>query len=75
MLDVDTVNTLTFSPRLRERKLDIVLARADWPLDDPQLTDDLTIEPLLDDALVAVGRNHPLARRKTVEWRELEREQ
>ena len=28
MLDIDTVNTLTFAPRLRDRTLDLALARA-----------------------------------------------
>lgn len=72
VLDVDTVNTLTFSPRLRDRTLDLVLARAGFPLDEPHLVEDLNIEPLFDDALlVVVNRKHPLARRRTVEFTQL----
>ena len=37
VLDVDTVNTQSFSPKLRERSLDLVLARGGWPLDEPSL--------------------------------------
>jgi DNA-binding transcriptional LysR family regulator len=71
-LDVDTVNTLSFSPKLRERTIDLVLARAGWPLDEPGLVEDLTIENLFDDSLVvAVGRNNPLARRQSLNWAEL----
>jgi len=72
VLDIDTVNTLTFSPRLRDRTLDLVLARAGWPLDEPHLVEDLDIETLFDDALViVVGRKHPLAGRRSVELREV----
>lgn len=72
MLDIDTVNTLTFSPRLRDRALDLVLARAGWPLDEPHLVEDLNVETLFDDALlVAVGRNHPLARKQRVNLSDL----
>ena len=68
VLDVDTVNTLTFAPRLRDRTLDLVLARAGWPLDEPHLVEDLNIETLFDDALVvAVGRSNPLAARQTLD--------
>jgi DNA-binding transcriptional LysR family regulator len=72
VLDIDTVNTLSFSPKLRERTLDLVLARAGWPLDEPSLVEDLTIEPLFDDHLVvAVGESHPLARRRKPNWADL----
>jgi len=40
VLDVDTVNTQSFSPKLRERSLDLVLARGGWPLDEPTLVED-----------------------------------
>ena len=33
VLDVDNVNTLSFAQKLRERKLDLVLARGGWPLE------------------------------------------
>lgn len=69
VLDVDTINTLSFSPKLRERTLDLVLARAGWPLDEPSLVEDLNIETLFDDSLVvAVGRKNPLAKRQTLDW-------
>lgn len=72
ILDIDTVNTLTFAPRLRDRTLDLALARAGWPLDEPHLVEDLHIETLFDDALlIAVGRNHPLARKTKVNLSEL----
>lgn len=72
VLDIDTINTLSFSPKLRERTLDLVLARAGWPLDEPSLVEDLTIEPLFDDHLVvAVGESHPLARRRKPNWADL----
>jgi DNA-binding transcriptional LysR family regulator len=72
VLDIDTVNTLSFSPKLRERALDLVLARAGWPLDEPSLVADLTIEPLFDDHLVvAVGEGHPLAKRRRLNWSDL----
>ena len=72
VLDIDTVNTLSLSPKLRERTLDLVLARAGWPLDEPSLVEDLTIEPLFDDHLVvAVGESHPLARRRRPKWADL----
>jgi DNA-binding transcriptional LysR family regulator len=75
VLDVDTVNTLTFPPRLRDRTLDLALARAGWPLDAPHLVDDLNVEVLFDDALVvAVGRNHPLARKQKIDFSELAEE-
>lgn len=72
VLDIDTVNTLTFAPRLRDRTLDLALARAGWPLDEPHLVEDLHIETLFDDALlIAVGRNHPLAKKAKVDFNEL----
>jgi len=75
VLDVDTINTLTFVPRLRDRTLDLALARAGWPLDEPRLVEDLNIETLFDDPLlVAVGRNHPLARKSRINLRELAEE-
>jgi DNA-binding transcriptional LysR family regulator len=75
VLDVDTVNTLNFSPRLRDRTLDLALARAGWPLDEPHLVEDLNVEVVYDDALVvAVGRNHPLARKRSIDLRQLAEE-
>lgn len=72
VLDIDTVNTQSFPPKLRERSLDLVLARGGWPLDEPGLVEDLTVETLFDDKLVvAVGQNNPLARRRKLSWAEL----
>jgi DNA-binding transcriptional LysR family regulator len=72
VLDVDTVNTLSFAQRLRERNLDLVLARGGWPLEDPHLVDDLNIETLFEDELVIVAARHSRwARRRTVDIAEL----
>jgi DNA-binding transcriptional LysR family regulator len=60
VLDVDTVNNLTFARRLRERSLDLVLARGGWPLEDPHLVDDMNVETLFEDELViAAGKKVP----------------
>lgn len=75
VLDVDTVNTLSFAQKLRERNLDLVLARGGWPLEEPQLVTDLNIETLLDDELVVVaGRHSPWARRRKIDIAELREE-
>lgn len=72
VLDVDTVNTQSFPPRLRERSLDLVLVREGWPLDEPSLVEDFTIETLFDDQLVvAAGRRNPLTRRRKLSWSDL----
>jgi DNA-binding transcriptional LysR family regulator len=72
VLDVDTVNTLSFAQRLRERNLDLVLARGGWPLEDPHHVGDLNIETLFEDELViVVGRQSPWARRRTIDIAEL----
>ncbi len=66
VLDVDTVNTLSFPQQLRNRSLDIVMARGGWPLEDTHLVTDFNVETLYDDELVvAVGdRSHWAGRRK-----------
>jgi DNA-binding transcriptional LysR family regulator len=67
VLDVDTVNTLSFAQKLRDRSLDVVLARGGWPLDDTQLLSDFKVETLYDDELViAAGKCSPWARRRKV---------
>ena len=72
VLDVDTVNTLSFAQKLRERSLDLVLARGGWPIEDPHLVDDLNVETLFEDELViAAGRQSRWARRRTVDIAEL----
>jgi DNA-binding transcriptional LysR family regulator len=76
MLDVDTVNTLSFAQKLRDRHLDVVLARGGWPLEDEQLVADFHVETLYDDELViAVGCQSPWARRRKVDISELRDEQ
>ena len=50
VLDVDTVNTQSFSPKLRERSLDLVLARGGRPLDEPSLVEDFAIESALNNS-------------------------
>jgi DNA-binding transcriptional LysR family regulator len=72
VLEVDTVNTLSFARQLRERKLDVVLARGGWPLEDPQLVTDFNVETLYNDELVVVvGERSPWAKRRKVDLAEL----
>src|SRR3984957_17744535 len=52
VLDIDTVNTQSFPPKLRERSLDLVLAREGWPLNEPGLIEDFAIETVCNDKLV-----------------------
>ena len=67
MLDVDTVNTLSFAQKLRDRNFDVVLARGGWPLEDEQLVGDFNVETLYDDELViAAGCQSPWARRRKI---------
>jgi DNA-binding transcriptional LysR family regulator len=67
-LDVDTVNTLSFAQKLRDRSLDVVLARGGWPLEDTELLSDFKVETLYDDELViAVGERSPWASRRKVD--------
>jgi DNA-binding transcriptional LysR family regulator len=76
VLDVDTVNTLSFAQRLRDRNLDVVLARGGWPLEDEQLVTDFDVETLCDDELViAAGARSGWARRRKIEIAELRDEQ
>jgi len=72
VLDVDNVNTLSFAQKLRERSLDLVLARGGWPLEDPHLVADFNVETLFDDELlVVVGRQSRWARRRKIDIAEL----
>jgi DNA-binding transcriptional LysR family regulator len=72
VLDVDTVNTLSFAQKLRNRSLDIVLARGGWPLEDAHLVTDFKVETLHDDELViAVGNRSPWAARRRLNISEL----
>jgi DNA-binding transcriptional LysR family regulator len=71
-LDVDTVNTLSFAQKLRNRSLDVVLARGGWPLEDAHLVTDFNVETLYDDELViAVGNRSPWAGRRRINISEL----
>jgi DNA-binding transcriptional LysR family regulator len=65
-LDVDTVNTLSFAQKLRNRSLDIVMARGGWPLEDAHLVTDFNVETLYEDELVIVAgdRSEWAGRRK-----------
>lgn len=72
LLDVDTVNTLSFAQQLRDRNLDVVLARGGWPLEDPRLVTDFNVETLYDDELViAAASSSRWARRRKVDIAEL----
>jgi DNA-binding transcriptional LysR family regulator len=72
VLDVDTVNTLSFAQKLRERKLDVVLARGGWPLEDPRLVTDMKVDTLFDDELViAAAQKSRWARRRRIDIAEL----
>ncbi len=76
VLDVDTVNTLSFAQKLRDRNLDVVLARGGWPLEDEQLVGDFNVETLYDDELViAAGCQSPWARRRKIDISDLRDEQ
>jgi DNA-binding transcriptional LysR family regulator len=76
VLDVDTVNTPSFAQKLRDRKLDVVLARGGWPLENQQLVSDFNVETLHDDELIiTAGRNSPWARRRKIDISELREEQ
>ncbi len=75
VLDIDTVNTLSFAKKLRDRELDLVLARGGWPLESPELVTDFNVETLCDDELVVVvGQKSPWARRRKVDIAELHEE-
>ncbi len=76
VLDVDTVNTLSFAQKLRDRRLDVVLARGGWPLEDEQLISDFNVATLYDDRLViAASSRSRWARRRKIDIAELRDEQ
>ena len=72
VLNVDAVVTGTPEiPKLRDRSLDLVLARM-RPLAELRYSDDLNVELLFDDRLVvAVGTKSPWARRRKVDLADL----
>jgi DNA-binding transcriptional LysR family regulator len=62
-------------PELRERRVDLVLARLAEPYVPQDLRDDVNVEILFDDPMVlAVGSHHPLARRRKIDLAELANE-
>jgi DNA-binding transcriptional LysR family regulator len=72
MLDLDTVNNFSVVQKLRERNLDVVLARGGWPLDNPELVKDLNVETLCEDELVIVADSRSQwARRRHIDIAEL----
>jgi DNA-binding transcriptional LysR family regulator len=67
-----TLSTQLEFVELRERKLDLVLARLVRPFGEFTFEEDLTVEHLFDDDLVVVaGRDSPWARRRKIELKEL----
>lgn len=73
VLDVEQVATPTFEfPRLRERLVDLVLARLVRPPSEDGADDDLDVEILFNDEIVvAAGANSPWAQRSTIDIAEL----
>src|SRR5262245_15027239 len=71
-LSVDAVVTGTPEiPRLRDRSLDLVLARM-RPIAELQVADDLSVETLLDEELeVVVGARSPWVRRRKIDLADL----
>jgi DNA-binding transcriptional LysR family regulator len=75
VLDLETLNNLSVAQALRDRSLDVVLARSGWPLDTPELVPDLNVETLCADELViAVDARSPLARRRKLDIADLRNE-
>jgi DNA-binding transcriptional LysR family regulator len=72
VLQVNTLNARLEFPELRERKLDLVLARVVEALGDFDYAEDLHIETLLDDRLLVVaGARSPWAARRRINLAEL----
>ena len=70
---VNTVNPRLEFPELRDRKLDVVLARVVETFDTFQHAEDLSIEKLLDDHLIIVaGTSSPWAAKRRIDLLELE---
>jgi len=75
VLDLETLNNLSVAQALRERSLDVVLARGGWPLDNPELVSDLHVETLCNDELVIVAdARSSLARRRKIDIADLRNE-
>jgi len=73
ILDVEQVATPTFEfPQLRERRLDLVLARLVRPPSEDGADDELDVEILFtDEIVVAAGANSPWAQRSSLDIAEL----
>jgi DNA-binding transcriptional LysR family regulator len=75
VLDLETVNNLSVAQKLRDRQLDVALARDGWPLGNPELVTDLNVETLCEDELVvAVDSRSRWARRRKIDIAELRNE-
>jgi len=69
---VNTLSTQLEFPELRERKLDLILARLVRPLGEFEFEDDLDVEHLYNDELfVVAGVASPWARRRKIDLAEL----
>jgi DNA-binding transcriptional LysR family regulator len=69
---VNTLSTQLEFPELRERKLDLILARLVRPFGEFRFEEDLDVEHLFDDDLFVVsGLASPWARRRKIELAEL----
>jgi DNA-binding transcriptional LysR family regulator len=72
---VNTLNPLLEFPELRERKLDLILARLVKPFGEFQRPEDVDVEHLFDDDLVVVAGAHSRwAQRRKIDLAELENE-
>jgi DNA-binding transcriptional LysR family regulator len=69
---VNTLSTQLEFPELRERKLDVVLARLVKPFGEFKFEEDLNVEHLFDDELLVVaGTESPWARRRKIKLEDL----
>ena len=72
VVQVNTLDTRLEFPELRERKLDVILARVVKPFGEFECADDLNVEKLLDDHLLVVaGTRSPWAGRRKLDLAEL----
>jgi DNA-binding transcriptional LysR family regulator len=69
---VNTLSTQLEFPELRQRKLDVVMARLVRPFGEFEFEEDLTVEHLFDDELLVVSATtSPWARRRKIDLAEL----
>jgi DNA-binding transcriptional LysR family regulator len=72
VLSVNMLDPRLEFPALRERRIDVVLARAAVPLDAFEYADDLRVEKLFDDHLVVIaGLSSPFAARRRIDLADL----